>query len=152
MARLRIGALARRTGTNAPTIRYYEEIGLVPRADRHSGGQRVYGEEDVTRLTFIGCCRDFGLSIERVRSFLALAQDRERSCFEARDLARDHLAHVRSKLKDLKRLERSIAAFVADCESLCGGGPGIDCTILRDLGDSRLSTRLSSAIGTKPTK
>jgi DNA-binding transcriptional MerR regulator len=133
MAQLRIGALARRTGTNAPTIRYYEDIGLLPRAHR-LGGQRTYAEEDVTRLTFIRRCRDFGLSIEQARSLLALAQDRARSCFEVRDLARDHLADVRSKLKDLKRLERSIAAFVADCESLCGGGPGIDCTILRDLG------------------
>jgi DNA-binding transcriptional MerR regulator len=134
MALLRIGALARRTGTNAPTIRYYEDIGLLPRAHRRLGDQRTYAEEDVTRLTFIRRCRDFGLSIEQVRSLLALAQDRERSCFELRDLARDHLVDVRSKLKDLKRLERSIAAFVADCESLCGGGPGIDCTILRDLG------------------
>ena len=134
MAQIRIGALARRTGTNAPTIRYYEEIGLLPRAHRHSGGQRIYGEEDVVRLTFIRRWRDFGLSIEQVSSLLALAQDRERSCFDARDLARDHLAEVRSKLRELKRLERSIAAFVADCESLCAGGAGADCMILHELG------------------
>jgi DNA-binding transcriptional MerR regulator len=134
MAQLRIGALARRTGTNAPTIRYYEDIGLLPRAHRHLGGQRIYGEEDVTRLTFVRRCRDFGLPIEQVRSLLALAQDRERSCLDARDLVRGHLAEVRSKLKELKKLDRSIAAFVADCESLCGGGPGTDCTVLHDLG------------------
>jgi DNA-binding transcriptional MerR regulator len=134
MAQLRIGALGRRTGTNAPTIRYYEDIGLLPRARRHSGGQRSYGEEDVTRLTFIRRCRDLGLSIEQVRSFLALAQDRERSCFDARDLARDHLAAVRLRLRELKTLERSIANFVADCDSLCAGGPGPDCAVLQDLG------------------
>jgi DNA-binding transcriptional MerR regulator len=63
MAGLRIGALASRMGTNAPTIRYYEEIGLLPRAHRRSGGQRIYSEEDVTRLTFIRRCRGFGFSI-----------------------------------------------------------------------------------------
>src|SRR6266542_471742 len=104
MAGLKIGALAHRTGTNAPTIRYYEEIGLLPRADRHQGGQRVYGEEDVSRLTFIRRCRDFGFSIDRVRSLLALAQDRQRSCFDARDLARDHWAKVRARLRELKAL------------------------------------------------
>ena len=142
MAQLRIGALGRRTGTNAPTIRYYEDIGLLPPAHRHTGGQRTYGEEDVTRLTFVRRCRDFGLSIEQVRSLLALVQDRERSCFDARDLARDHLAVVRSRLRELKALERTIAKFVADCDALCLGGPGPDCTILQALG--RTSARRAS--------
>ena len=58
MAALKIGALAERTGTNPPTIRYYEEIGLVKPAGRASGGQRTYGDEDVKLLTFIRRCRD----------------------------------------------------------------------------------------------
>jgi len=134
MAGLRIGALASRTGTNAPTIRYYEEIGLLPRADRRSGGQRSYDEDDVTRLTFIRRCREFGFSIERVRALVELVKDRQRSCFHARDLASEHLTEVQSKLKELKALERSIAKFVAECDSECAGGPGTECTILQDLG------------------
>jgi DNA-binding transcriptional MerR regulator len=133
MAGLRIGALASRTRTKAPTIRYYEEIGLLPRADRRSGGQRIYGEEDVRRLTFIRRCREFGFSIDRVQALVELIQDRQRSCFHARDLAKDHLTEVRSKLKELKALERSIAKFVADCDSQCAAGRGPDCTILQDL-------------------
>jgi len=132
MATLRIGALAERTGTNVPTIRYYEEIGLLPRADRHAGGQRAYGDEDVKRLTFIRR-RAFGFTIEQTRSLAGLVQDRERSCMEARDLAALHLASVRKKLKELRALERSIAGFVVSCEQLCAGGPGPDCAILDDL-------------------
>lgn len=131
---MKIGTLATRTGTNTPTIRYYEEIGLLPRADRHQGGQRIYGEEDVSRLTFIRRCRDFGFSIDQVRSLLALAHDRQRSCFDARDLARDHWTKMRMKLRQLKSLERSIANLVADCETRCAGGSGADCVILHDLG------------------
>ena len=141
MTSLRIGALADRTGTNAPTIRYYEEIGLLRPADRQAGGQRIYSGEDVKRLTLIRRCRDFGFSIEQVRSLIALVQDRERSCLDARDLAQEHLAAVRAKLKELKALERSIAGFVASCDALCAGGPGPDCVILEDLGKAPVRRR-----------
>jgi DNA-binding transcriptional MerR regulator len=127
MANLRIGALAERAGTNAPTIRYYEEIGLLRPADRQAGGQRAYGGEDVKRLTFVRRCRDFGFSIEQVRSLVTLVQDRERSCVDARDLAQEHLIAVRAKLNELKALERSIAGFTATCDASCAGGPGPDC-------------------------
>ncbi|MDE3063976.1 MAG: helix-turn-helix domain-containing protein [Acidobacteriota bacterium] len=133
MPHLRIGALAARTGTNAPTIRYYEEIGLLRPADRDAGGQRAYGEQDVKRLTFIRRCREFGFSIEQVRSLVALVQDRERSCMDARNVAQEHLLAVRAKLNELKGLERSIAGFIATCDASCAGGPGPDCAILEDL-------------------
>jgi DNA-binding transcriptional MerR regulator len=104
VARLKIGALAERTGTNAPTIRYYEEIGLLRSADRRSGGQRIYGDDDVKRLTFIRRCREFGFSIDQVRSLVALVQDPQSSCMHARDLAEEHLRAVRTKVAELKGL------------------------------------------------
>ncbi len=137
MQSLRIGTFAERTGTNAPTIRYYEEIGLLRSADRQAGGQRVYGDSDVKRLTFVRRCRDFGFSIDQVRSLVALVQDPQGSCMHARDVARKHLADVRTKLAELKELERSIAGFVASCEASCAGGPGPDCVILDDLSKGR---------------
>jgi len=126
----KIGTLARRTGTTASTIRYYEDIGLLPRADRRASGQRTYGDDAAARLIFIRRCRDFGFSIEQVRTLLSLMQDRKRSCVEARDLAAVHLASVRAKLEDLKRLEKVIAALVASCETSCCGGPAPDCVVL----------------------
>jgi DNA-binding transcriptional MerR regulator len=133
VANLKIGALAERTGTSAPTIRYYEEIGLLRSADRQAGGQRVYGDVDVKRLSFSRRCREFGFSIEQVRSLVALVQDPQSSCMHARDLAQQHLGAVRAKLSELKALERSIAAFVASCNASCAGGPGPECVILDDL-------------------
>jgi DNA-binding transcriptional MerR regulator len=133
MKPLRIGALARQTGTNAPTIRYYEEIGLLPSAGRQAGNQRVYGEADVKSLTFIRRCREFGFSIEQVRALLALLQNPASPCSDARDLAAAHLVSVRAKLAELKALERSIAAFVVGCEATCAGGASPDCVILEDL-------------------
>lgn len=136
---LKIGELAERTGTNAPTIRYYEEIGLLPAAKRFEGKQRRYGEADVSRLTFIRRCRDFGFPIEQVRTLASLVVDPSRSCVEARDLARSHLDSVREKLSELRALEKSIAAFIRDCDASCAGGPGPDCVILEDLAKPQAS-------------
>src|SRR6187431_596375 len=133
MGDFKIGALARQTGTNAPTIRYYEEIGLLRSAGRQAGNQRVYSAADVKSLTFIRRCREFGFSIDQVRSLVALAQDPASSCVNARDLAQEHLVAVRAKLAELRGLERSIAASVASCNSSCAGGAGPDCVIFDDL-------------------
>ena len=103
---LRIGALARRAGTTVPTIRYYEEIGLLRPAAR-SGGQRTYDNEDVRRLSFIRRCRDFDFSIDDIRTLLSLLQN-GKSCTEARELA--------PKRANLQRVAWSnCAAAVSSC-------------------------------------
>jgi DNA-binding transcriptional MerR regulator len=145
---LKIGALAQRTGTSPPTIRYYEEIGLLPPAPRREGGQRTYGDEDVSRLTFVRRCRDFGFGIDQVRTLAGLMGDRDRSCTEARDIGQQHLDQVRAKLIELKALERSLATFVASCDTSCVGGPGPDCVILEDL--ARSSTFVVSPSAPRP--
>jgi len=133
MPDLKIGALAARTGTSAPTIRYYEEIGLLPPAARRAGGQRSYGADDVRRLAFIRRCRGFGFSIEQVRMLVALTGDSARPCVEARDVAQRQLDAVRARLVELKALERGLAGFVRSCDATCAGGPAPDCVILEDM-------------------
>lgn len=132
-AKLSIGLVARQTGCTVPTIRYYEEIGLLPAAGRTEAGQRHYDERTIRRLTFIRRCRDFGFSIEQVRELASLVDQPDRPCADVRDIAAHHLAQVRSKLGELKALEASLSAFVSSCDSACAGGPAVDCTILEDL-------------------
>jgi DNA-binding transcriptional MerR regulator len=138
MHALRIGDLADRTGTSAPTIRYYEEIGLLRPAARQAGNQRVYGRHDVERLRFIRRCREFDFSIDQVRVLVSLLDDPKSSCMDARDLAAKHLSDVRAKMRELKALERSLVSFVGACDTSCAGGPGPDCVILGDLGKHSL--------------
>jgi MerR family transcriptional regulator, copper efflux regulator len=126
---VRIGALAERTGTTVATIRYYEQVGLL-RPPARSGGQRIYGHGDVSRLAFIRHCRDFALSIEEIGALLSLL-DRRGSCTDARQLAERRLGDVRRKLTELRTLERTLAGLVAECASSCDGGPAADCVILR---------------------
>jgi DNA-binding transcriptional MerR regulator len=126
---LRIGDLARRTGTTVPTIRYYEQIGLLRPAAR-SGGQRTYDNEDVRRLSFIRRCRDFDFPIEDIRALLTLLHN-GKSCTEARKLAEGRLAELRRRRAELQALEASIASLVTCCAETCDGGAAPDCVILQ---------------------
>lgn len=130
---LTIGALATKTSTNVPTIRYYEEIGLLPQAERAANGHRYYRDADLKRLTFIKRCRDFGFPIEQVRELVKLFEDGDRSCIEVRDLAQMHLDTVRSKLEEMRQLEASLVSFVESCDEVCCQGPTRDCAIIEDL-------------------
>ncbi len=128
-----IGLLAYRAGCSVPTVRYYEEIGLLPRAARRNGGHRVYGDADVRRLTFVRRCRDLGFAIDRIREIVALADKRGQDCTAARDLAARQLGEVRHKLRELRVLERDLRQIVDDCNEKCAGGPTGSCVILADL-------------------
>ena len=130
---LTIGALAERTGCTVPTIRYYEEIRLIPRAKRRPSGHRVYDASSEELLTFIRHCRDFGFPIQQVRELVSLASSENRDCIEARDIAKAQLDTVRAKLAELESLARSLEAFVRSCNETCVGGPAPKCKILKDL-------------------
>jgi Cu(I)-responsive transcriptional regulator len=132
-AALSIGFVARQTGCTVPTIRYYEEIGLLEAAARSDTGHRHYDDSAVRRLTFIRRCRDFGFSIDQVRELVNLIDAPQRPCIEVRDIAAVHLAEVRSKLAELQALEASLSNFVVSCDTACAGGAAVDCNILQDL-------------------
>lgn len=147
-ATISIGALAQKTGCTVPTIRYYEEIGLLPAGPRTDAGRRLYGQPAVKRLTFIRRCRDFGFSIEQVRELVGLVDEPDRPCAEVRDIASDHLAEVRKKLAELQALESSLSAFVVSCDTACAGGTSVDCTILEELAQPADPARL--VVGATP--
>lgn len=128
-----IGVLAQQTGCTDPTIRYYEEIGLLPQSLRTDAGRRTYDSGVVSRLTFVRRCRDFGFSIEQMQELVGLSDDPARPCSELRDIAAVHLSRLREKLTELKALEKSMAAFVRSCETAFAGGAVLDCTILDEL-------------------
>src|SRR5206468_1416645 len=99
---LTIGALAEQAGCNVPTIRYYEEIGLLPKAVRRASGHRMYGHSDLKRLIFVRRCRDFDFPIEQVRDLVALMDSQNGDCSRARDLAETQLSMVRKRLVELQ--------------------------------------------------
>ena len=126
---LAIGELARRTGTKVNTIRFYEQIGLLPRPLRTASGRRTYGQPDVSRLAFIRGARELGFGLEQVRTLLELADDRGRSCKDVDALARHHLADVKAKIAGLNSLQRELSNLIGEC----GRGTVAECRILEAL-------------------
>ncbi|MFY7835952.1 MAG: MerR family transcriptional regulator [Novosphingobium sp.] len=111
-----IGDLSQRTGGNIETIRYYERIGLLP-APARRGRYRSYGLEDVSRLRFVRRARNLGFTLDEVRALLELAAGGRKSCGDARSLAAAHLADVKTKIADLRRMERVLVEAVRACDA-----------------------------------
>ncbi len=107
--------LARRTGCNLETIRYYEKIGMMPDPPRTASGYRVYDSGHVSRLRFILRARKLGFAIEEIRGLLALVDGGTQTCAEVKERTERHLADVRTKIADLRRIERVLATTAAQC-------------------------------------
>ena len=122
-------ALARRTGCNLETIRYYEKIGMMPEPPRTEAGYRLYDEGHVERLRFILRARELGFSLDEIRGLLALVDCGTHTCAEVKERTERHLADVREKIADLMRIERVLAETAAQCS----GDEVPDCPVLEAL-------------------
>lgn len=123
---LLIGDLAGATGTKVNTIRFYEEIGLMPRAARTASGRRTYGRPDLDRLAFIRRGRALGFSIDEIRSLIQLSARPDQDCAEAAEIARCHLRDVEARLRSLRALRKELRK-VADS---CPGGTVNSCGVI----------------------
>lgn len=129
-----IGALSRRTGVKVPTIRYYEQTGLLDSPERTAGNQRRFTEQAAERLGFIRHARDLGFSIEAIRDLIELSDHPEKPCAQASSIAREQLAHVRERIEKLRKLEVELDRISTGCKDASSG----DCYVLKALSDHRL--------------
>jgi len=113
--RYSIGQLGARAGAHLETVRYYERIGLMPGPPRSQGGHRVYDGAHLKRLGFIRRSRELGFSLDEIRALLGLVDRGDYTCDEVRDLTLAHLAEIRKKIADLRRLEWSLQRMAAQC-------------------------------------
>ena len=129
-----IGRLAKATDVKITTIRFYEDIGLLPQATRTENNRRVYGEETLRRLAFIKHARQLGFSVEAIRDLLNLSDQPERPCADANRLAESQLATVEEKIAQLSALRSELQRMLANgCD-----GPVADCRVIEVLSDHRL--------------
>lgn len=125
--------LARRTGCNLETVRYYEKVGLLPEPPRTASGYRSYDSTHERRLRFVLRARELGFSLDEIRELLRLVDERDRPCAEARDVAAVHLADIRAKIADLRRMKRVFESVVAQC----GDGTLPECPLIETLFQER---------------
>lgn len=110
-----IGKVSEATGVKVPTIRYYEQIGLLPAAPRTEGNRRTYDFKDTERLTFIRHSRELGFDIDEIRTLLSLQDRPDQSCQEADAIAKTHLAEVKEKIASLTALQHELERMVVGC-------------------------------------
>ena len=125
---MNIGQAAEQTRLPPKTIRYYEEIGLL-RPARRANGFRDYGERDVHELRFIARARGLGFSVEECRHLLELYRDKSRASAEVRQAAAQQIDVIRTKIGDLRSMERTLTSLV----SRCAGDDRPECPILDEL-------------------
>ena len=128
---LAIGTLAKRTGTKVQTIRYYEQIGLMPEAGRTEGGQRRYNDADLDRLAFIRHARQLGFTLEAIRELLDLSDNPSRSCAEVDVIAHRQLKEVEARIARLEALRKELKRMLRECSR----DTVSDCRVLEVLRD-----------------
>ena len=139
---MKIGEAAAASGCHIETIRYYERIGLLPRAARTEAGYRDYVPAEVERVRFITRGRELGFSLDEVRSLLGLAEDTSLTCADVDRVAREHLTEIRQRVRELNRIAKELEHTIAGC----AGGRRAQCTIL---GALRSTTQSPSAATTR---
>lgn len=131
VGRLTIGDLSRETNCKVQTIRYYEQIGLMPEPERSNGNQRLYGRGHLDRLAFIRHSRELGFPLNAIRDLLSLADHPMQSCETADAMARAQLREVESRIARLQALRKELKRMVAEC----AGGRVADCRVIEVLAD-----------------
>ncbi len=128
---MNIGQASRATGVSTKMIRYYEQIGLIPRAARRDSGYRDYDPADVHRLRFIRRARDLGFSVEQIGDLLALWTDRQRASADVKSLALNHVERLRVKLLEVQQMIDTLESLARSCH----GNDRPDCPIIEGLAE-----------------
>ena len=132
-----IGEAARSSGVKAPTIRYYEQIGLFPVPPRTEGNRRTFEAADLRRLAFIRHARELGFNIDAVRALLTLQDNPGQSCGMADAIARDRLTEVEQRIDSLTALKAELEAMIESCSH----GKVANCRVIEVLADHSQCTQ-----------
>ena len=126
---MNIGQASAASGVSAKMIRYYESIGLIPKAGRTGAGYRVYSATDLGTLRFIRRARDLGMPIERIRLLVGLWHDEARSSGDVKRVALEHVSELRGKIAEMA----AMCEALEDLARTCHGDRRPECPILDDL-------------------
>jgi len=126
---LQIGKLAKNTGVNIETIRFYEKQGILPQPIRSDSGRRMYDHEDVKRLNFIHRCRGLGFSLKEILSLLSLVEGGDYTCKQVHEITAIHVGDVKQKIRALQQMESVLDDMIEHCSK----GDVPECPILDSL-------------------
>ena len=130
MQPLTIGHLAKESGVNLETVRYYERRGLIPKPPRSVSGYRLFPAEAARRLRFIRRAQELGFSLGEIRELLALRMKRGSRREDIRARAEAKIADIEQKIQTLTSMKKTLRNLTERCE---GCGSPSDCPILESL-------------------
>lgn len=130
--KLKIGELAKMSGCQVVTIRYYEKEGLLPEPDRTNANYRLYGDEDIERLRFIRHCRRHDMKLSEIRELLAFKNNPQADCGWINNLVEQHINNVTEQIHSLTQLKEQLELL----QHKCSGGKKSDCGIIESLSDT----------------
>jgi Cd(II)/Pb(II)-responsive transcriptional regulator len=137
---MKIGELAKQTGSQVETIRYYEREGLLPAPARSGGNYRLYGAAHLERLQFIRHCRSLDMTLNEIRSLLSFRDVPDESCNPVNNLLDKHIEHVAHRIRDLQALQKQLKALRSLCQA---AHTTKDCEILQTLSSAENATPAS---------
>jgi len=140
---LNIGQAAAASGVSAKMIRHYEEVGLLPAAQRTEAGYRQYGDADIQTLSFIRHARDLGFSIPDIGQLLSLWQDRSRPSRDVKALAKAHISELEEKAQEILAMKTALEHLVRACR----GDDRPDCPIIETLAGKSVVVTASARSG-----
>lgn len=131
-----VGEASARSGVSAKMIRHYEQMGLLPTANRTEAGYRLYSEDDVHRLRFVRHARDMGFSLKHIEDLLSLWQNKTRTSAQVKALAQAHLQTLNQKIAELQAMQQTLSELINSCH----GNDRPDCPILTGLEQGTVTT------------
>ena len=126
---MNIGQASKASGVSAKMIRYYEQTGLIPAADRTASGYRDYSDTDIHMLRFIRRARDLGFGLDDIAELVGLWHNRRRSSASVKRIAQKHHDDLAQRIEALQAMQRSLHTLLCHCP----GDERPDCPILDDL-------------------
>jgi Cu(I)-responsive transcriptional regulator len=123
-----IGQASAASGVSAKMIRHYEQIGVIPAADRTDSNYRIYSQKDVHTLQFVRRARAMGFSMKQISTLLGLWRD-HRPSRDVKRLALEHIQELEDKIREMEAMKRTLENLAAHCH----GDHRPDCPILDDL-------------------
>ena len=126
---MNIGQAAKQSGITAKMIRYYEQIGLISKANRTDSGYRHYTADDVACFRFIRHARSLGFSTEQISTLLLLWNNGDRASADVKHIAMSHIEQLNQKIAELQRMVDTLEHLAKNCQ----GNDKPDCTIIAGL-------------------
>ena len=126
---LKIGEISKRTGIAVSTLRYYEQVGMLPAPERLESGYRLYDRHHLERITFLKNTRKLGFSQQRIKALVTLLENPNRTSKKVKAAVQSHLEEIREKRRLIQNIENQLNQIIAKCD----GGEKSDCPILETL-------------------